>query len=215
MWVSEGPKDSAQGQAGWGVVQTEKGVKQKKETVPFLGESPEVPVGEGEEEEDEEEDESQAYRQPYKFRLSSQSEPAKPYPGESHWTLDSQEDGGRYKSKVLKAGVEGGGGCQFKGPGYVLKRPGKDRHPDEGKGAERREHQAAGTRETPTTSWHVKAGSLKELVTQGPLLQKVVDVRDRAPVRNQSPPGTRPALGEAHRPEVRIKMAAKSFEEVG
>ncbi|KAJ8275287.1 hypothetical protein COCON_G00099120 [Conger conger] len=188
VWVSEGTKESSQVKGGWGAAEGEKGVKTKKESVPFLGDSPAQP---GEEEEDEEEDESQAYRQPYKFRLSGQSEPVKTYLGEAQWMAENQEESGRYKSKVLKAGREGAGGCQFKDPGFVLKRAGAEGHAEEGPGADRR-----GRREdaTPTTSWHAK-----ELVTQGPLLQKVVEVRDEA---------------EAPGPEVKVKLGAKAFDNV-
>ncbi|KAG5846428.1 hypothetical protein ANANG_G00114860 [Anguilla anguilla] len=215
-WDSSKPQtDSAPVKGGWGAAELGPGPKKKGEKVPFIGDSPDVPAEEeeGEEEEDEEEDESQAYRQPYKFRLSSQSESVKPYLGEPHWGLDDPEDRGKYAGKALKAGREGGGACLFKDPGYVLKRPSKDGHSEEGKGAERREDRPTGKRDTPT-SWHVKAGSLKELITQGPLLQKVVDVRDKAPVRIESPSGARPGSGEGPRPEVKVKMAAKAFESV-
>ncbi|XP_064197324.1 bcl-2-associated transcription factor 1-like [Anguilla rostrata] len=215
-WDSSKPQtDSVPVKGGWGAAEPGPGPKKKGEKVPFIGDSPDVPAEEeeGEEEEDEEEDESQAYRQPYKFRLSSQSESVKPYLGEPHWGLDDPEDRGKYAGKALKAGREGGGACLFKDPGYVLKRPSKDGHSEEGKGAERREDRPTGKRDTPT-SWHVKAGSLKELITQGPLLQKVVDVRDKAPLRNESPSGARPGSGEGPRPEVKVKMAAKAFESV-
>ncbi|KAG9347672.1 hypothetical protein JZ751_005245 [Albula glossodonta] len=194
-------QDKVQEEGEWVGMQPELGVKKKAEKVPFLGDSPEA---------EEEEDESQAYRQPYQYRLSNQGEPVKNYPGESHWTVDGQDEIGKYKTKSSKAGREldrfgDDRVCKFKDPSYVLDRSGKDKYAEEDKGMERHDDKPAGKRETHLLQ-QVKADRLRELITQGPLLQKTVDVRDKGCIREETPLRVRLAPSEGPRPEVKMKI---------
>ncbi|XP_036406133.1 bcl-2-associated transcription factor 1-like isoform X2 [Megalops cyprinoides] len=202
----EPQKERVQGKGDWESVELEVGVKKKTEKVPFLGDSPEV----------EEEDESQAYRQPYQFRLASQTEPTKNYPVDSHWNLESQEEGSKYKTKASKAGREfdrfgEDRTSKFKDPGFVLDRLNKDKYIEEGKGLEKNEGRLMGKREA-LSPLRLKADRLRELINQGPLLQKTVDTRDKGTLRDESPPRVKMIHNEGPRPEVKMKMAPLSFE---
>ncbi|KAG7460811.1 hypothetical protein MATL_G00202880 [Megalops atlanticus] len=202
----EPQKERVQEKGDWEGMELEVGAKKKTEKVPFLGDSPEV----------EEEDESQAYRQPYQFRLASQAEPTKNYPVDSHWNLESQEEGGKYKTKASKAGREfdrfgEDRTCKFKDPGFVVDRLNKDKYIEEGKGVEKNEGRLMGKREA-LSPLGLKADRLRELITQGPLLQKTVDTRDKGTLRDESPPRVKMIHNEGSRPEVKMKMAPLSFE---
>ncbi|KAJ8409652.1 hypothetical protein AAFF_G00217110 [Aldrovandia affinis] len=125
---------------------------------------------------------------------------------ESHWTADGQDEGGKHKAKASKPGREldrlgEDRVCKFKDPSSALDRLSKDKHAEEGKGR----------RETSLPR-QPKADRLRELITQGPLMQKTVDVKDRGCLRDESPPRVRLVPGEGPRPEVKMKMAPLSFE---
>ncbi|MGH0141978.1 UNVERIFIED_CONTAM: hypothetical protein FKN15_040851 [Acipenser sinensis] len=177
------------------------GGKKAGEKVPFLGDSPEV----------EEEDESQAYRQPYQFKVTSQVEQVKSYAVESRWNLDSQEESGKYKIKTFSKGERDydrfgeDRTYKFKDTSYVVDRLGvnKGKYAEEGKSAEKFDEKITIKRDTVSPQ-QLRAEKLRELYEHGGLLQKTVDVRDKALLRDESLPRVKMVTNEACRPEVKV-----------
>ncbi|XP_033874620.1 bcl-2-associated transcription factor 1-like [Acipenser ruthenus] len=177
------------------------GGKKAGEKVPFLGDSPEV----------EEEDESQAYRQPYQFKVTSQVEQVKSYAVESRWNLDSQEESGKYKIKTLSKGERDydrfgeDRTYKFKDTSYLVDRLGvnKGKYAEDGKSAEKFDEKITIKRDTVSPQ-QLRAEKLRELYEHGGLLQKTIDVRDKALLRDESLPRVKMVTNESCRPEVKV-----------
>ncbi|XP_006625948.1 bcl-2-associated transcription factor 1 isoform X2 [Lepisosteus oculatus] len=200
-------QEKGRGEGDWGDQGgIDPGVKKESEKVPFLGDSP-----------DPEEDESQAYRQPYQFKVTTQAEQVKNYPVESRWNVESQEEGSKYKIKTSKGerDYERFGEdrmFKFKNPGYMLDRLNKDKYGEEGKGTDKYDERITIKRETVSPQ-QAKAERFRELFDQSPLLQKTLDMREKAALRDESPPRVKIVPGEASRPEVKVKIASLAYDD--
>ncbi|XP_041106354.1 bcl-2-associated transcription factor 1-like [Polyodon spathula] len=178
------------------------GGKKVGEKVPFLSDSPEV----------EEEDESQAYRQPYQFKVTSQVEQVKSYAVESRWNLDSQEESGKNKTKTLLKAERDydrfgeARSYKFKDTSYLLDKLGVNKEKyaeDEGKSAEKFDEKITIKRDIVSPQ-QLKADKLRDLYEHGGLLQKTVDMRDKALLRVESPPRVKMVISEVCHPEVKM-----------
>ncbi|XP_066556079.1 bcl-2-associated transcription factor 1 isoform X1 [Amia ocellicauda] len=200
--------EKGRGEGEWGDQSgLDLGVKKESEKVPFLGDSPEA----------EEEDESQAYRQPYQFKVTSQVEQIKSYPIESRWNVENQDEGGKYKMKSSKGERDYDRFVEdrmfkFKEPGYMGDRLNKDKYSEEAQGAEKYDERITIKRDTVSPQ-QLKAERLRELFDQSPLLQKTLDVREKASLRDGSPPKVKMVPGEASRPEVKLKLTPLAYED--
>ncbi|XP_006007788.1 bcl-2-associated transcription factor 1 isoform X2 [Latimeria chalumnae] len=168
--------------------------------LPFLGDS----EGEGGEKPD-------TYRQ---FKVSSQVEQVKSYLAETRWNDD--DEGNKFKTKIVLKGDRDydrfgeDRAFKLKGSGFGADRPStsKEKYREDDKFLER-----IMIKREPVSPEQVKSEKLSERFDCSPLLQKTLDLREKAASREENLPKIKMVPSESYRPDVKLKMPPVSFDD--